>query len=157
MKKTTEQMTRMERFVDTLEKQDENGYLMRKIAKWILFCVSMLWFIVPTEVAGNIWHTGCMMGMFAVSFTVFFPVTVGPGAAIGLQECLKYFPVGGREIHCFLRGKLLRFLGLYGGTGLLLQMFTAMISGLFGLGTFVYPFVALLAVALAGFWMIRVR
>ena len=90
-------------------------------------------------------------------FTVDFSVEMRPGAVYNIYECLKYFPVGRREICLFLRKRLLRFLGLYGVLSLLIQLAAGALTDSLGPGSLLFPLAALLILALVGFAIIRVH
>lgn len=149
----------MERFVDVLQKQDDVKFLMRRLVKWMCFGASLCTFLVPAQgwKLPLILLNALSVGMLSMLFTVDFSVEMRPGAVYNIYECLKYFPVGRREICLFLRKRLLRFLGLYGVLSLLIQLAAGALTDSLGPGSLLFPLAALLILALVGFAIIRVH
>lgn len=148
----------LERFVDTLQKQDDVKFMTRKIVKWMCFCASIFTFCIPARewtglrlIAVNI----LSVGLLSMLYTIDFPVAMKRGAAFNLYWCLRYFPVGRREIYLFLRKRLLRFLGLYGGLAVLLQLIAGALTDSLGPGSLIFPLGVLAVMAAVGFLVIR--
>lgn len=165
-KQAAGQMTRLERFIHTLQEQDDTMFLMRKVVKWVCYCVSVFCCGLPMDntqpqglqlstviVGMNIFY----MGVLSMVYTVDSPVAMKRGVVLNLYECLKYFPVGRMEIYSFLRKRLMRFLGLYGFMVVLIRLIVETMADSLSLGSLIFPLVVWLLLALVGFSMIRVR
>lgn len=166
-KKSAGQMTRLERFVHTLQEQDDTMFLMRRVVKWMCFFVSVFscgLIMYGTQINQLLQLSTVIVGMNILSmgvlsmvFALDFPVIMGRGVTLNLYECLKYFPVGRMEIYSFLRKRLLRFLSLYGLLEVLIWLIMGAMADGLSLGSLLFSLVVWLLLALVGFSMIRVR
>ena len=161
MKNSPGQSQVLERFVHTLNEQDDTAFLLKRIVRWMCFFASVfvLGFTIE-EWTPRIMLMGMnafFVGMLSMIYTLDSSVTMRRGVVLNLYECLKYFPVGRLEIYHFLRKKLLRFLGLYGGTAVLLRLITGVLTHSLGPDSLLLSLIVWLMLALVGFSVIRVR
>lgn len=159
--KSTGQMTRLERFVHTMEEQDDATFLMKKVVKWMcffpsVFCLGFLT-VEWTSITVVMGIDAFFMGMLSMLYTLDSPVVMRGAVTRNLYECLKYFPVGRLEIYAFLRKRLLRFLSVYGGFAVLFRLIMGAMADSLSLGSLIIPLVLWLALALVGFSVIRVH
>lgn len=159
--KSAGQMTRLERFVHTMEEQDDAVFLMKNVVKWMCFFPSVfcLGFLTVEWKPGTVVMgiDALFMGMLSMLYTLDSPVVMRGAVTRNLYECLRYFPVGRLEIYAFLRKRLLRFLSVYGGFAVLFRLITAAMADSLGLDSLIFPLVVWLLLALVGFAVIRVR
>lgn len=160
-KKSAGQMTRLERFVHTMEEQDDATFLMKKVVKWMcffpsVFCLGFLT-VEWTSITVVMGIDAFFMGMLSMLYTLDSPVVMRRAVTRNLYECLKYFPVGRLEIYRFLRKRLLHFLGVYGGLAVSLRIIIGAMTDSFGLESLIFPLLIWILLALVGFSVIRVR
>ena len=160
-KKSADKMTRLERFVHTMEEQDDAAFLMKKVVKWMcffpsVFCLGFLT-VEWTSITVVMGIDALFMGMLSMLYTLDSPVVMRGAVTRNLYECLKYFPVGRLEIYMFLKKRLLRFLSVYGGFAVLFRLIMGAMGDSLSLGSLIFPLIVWLLLALVGFSMIRVR